>query len=241
MLKKTTYIICAILLVAALSSAVWKEKTNAVIPTLTLSAQATIYKPADELSISVGVVTSGPDAEKVLAENSEKIQAVLASLKKVGLSEADYKTGHFSIQPTYTPYPQNPSPDWRPAINGYEVKNSIAVKTDKIALAGKIIDTANRAGANSIDNIHFGLKNPHAYKTEAINAAATNAIADAKDLAIATNVTLLRPVSISLDNAEAPLFRSNVFASKGAEVPIEGGDVSFTANVTVVYEISTEN
>lgn len=218
------------------------NEDQSVLPKITLSAQAQIFKPADELHITIGVVDLGDNAEAVLAANSLKMQAVVASLENLGLTKTEYQTGRFNIHPTYTPYPKDPSPNWKPSINGYEVTNSISIKTDKISQAGRIIDAANKAGANNIENIHFALHDASAYWREAVSQATTNAINDANIIAQAAGVKLGRLLSISLDNANFASPRTNnlYFAkSIGNEAlpPIEAGEIPITANVSIVYEI----
>lgn len=212
------------------------------IPKISLSAQATIHKPADELQMSIGVTNLGENAETVLSINNTKMLAVIAGLEALGLTKGEYQTGRFTIHPTYTPYPKNPPDNWKPSINGYEVNNSIIIKTDKLDMAGKLIDAAYKAGANSIENIHFNLHEPRQFWNEAISMATTNAINDAKVIASAAGVNLGRLLSINLDNSNTIVPRANnVYFAKIASSdvpPIEAGDVTITANVTIIYEIS---
>jgi uncharacterized protein YggE len=144
---------------------------NQDISKLTLSASASISKPADELQMKIGVITYGLTAEEALQENSSKMRAALVNLELSGLTSDDYETNQFSIKPTYTPWPANPPPDWRQMINGYEVMNSILIHTRKLEMAGKIIDLANQAGANSINDIRFTLHSVRDHWTEALSAA----------------------------------------------------------------------
>ena len=214
------------------------------IPKLTLSAQAILHKPADELQLKVGVVTLGDTAESTVAENSAKMQAVIDSLEAAGLCSDDYETGLFSIHPTFTPYPKNPPQDSKPSINGYEVSNSINIHTDKLDMAGKLIDVANKAGANSISDIRFGLKDPREYRTEAIHEAAAHAASDAQTLAMATQVRLVRVLSISLDNTQVNTPKvSAAYVAKAmngeASLPIEPGEVTITVSVSLVCEIAS--
>lgn len=208
---------------------------------LTLSASATIWKPADELQMKIGVVTLGSSAESALAENSEKMNQVIANLKTVGLETDDYETNHFSIHPTYTPTPKYPPEDWKPSINGYEVSNSILIHTPKLELAGKIIDEASQAGANKISDIQFGLHQSRDYWTEALTAAGHNAVNDAQALADATGVRIVRVLSINLNHAQVrPMALDAACFSKGggcSAPPIEPGEVSLEANVTLICEI----
>lgn len=216
------------------------DAINQDIPTLTLSASATIMKPSDELQLKIGVVTLGATAEQALAENSFKMQGVVANLETISLTKGDYETSHFSINPTYTPYPKNPPENWKPSINGYEVTNTILIHTPKLDMAGKIIDMANRAGANSITDIKFGLRNSREYWTEALAAAGSNAVKDAKAIAGATGVQLGRVLSITLNHTQVSSPHLNIASlakAIDATPPIEPGEVSITANVTLIYEI----
>lgn len=212
--------------------------------TLTLTAQALLKKPADEIQMKVGVVTLSDQAETALTENSIRMQAVVRGLESVGLERSEYETGHFAIHPTYTPYPKDPPADWKQTINGYEVTNSILIHTDKIDAAGKLIDAANKAGANSIESIRFTLQDPQAYRDETIKTATANALADARSVASAAGVQLVKVLSITLENSnvvgtqESPMYLAKAYASNMP--PIEPGEVSLTATVTVIYEIAPE-
>jgi uncharacterized protein YggE len=210
------------------------------IPNLTLSASATIWKPSDELQLKIGVVTLALTAEEAMEENSLKMQAVIANLALIGMTKEDYETSHFSIQPTYTPYPTHPPENWKPSINGYEVTNTILIHTQKLDMTGKIIDMAHRAGANSISDIRFGLRNSRDYWTEALALAGSNAVADARAIAQATGVGLGRVLSISLNHTQVNAHQPNFAAfgkGRDATPPIEPGEVSLTANVTIVYQL----
>ncbi len=215
------------------------QASNSEVPKLSLSSSATIWKPSDELQLKIGVVTLGETAEGALAENSFKMQKVIVHLESINLAKEDYETSHFSINPTYTPYPKNPPENWKPSINGYEVTNTILIHTSKLDLAGKIIDLANQAGANSITEIRFGLHDSRDYWTEALAAAGANGVRDAQTIAQATGVRLVRVLSISLNQPQvySPHLSAAAFAKAGNAPPIEPGEVSITANVSLVYEI----
>jgi hypothetical protein len=211
------------------------------VPKLTLSAAATLWKPADELQMKIGVVTLGETADEALRENSAKMQGIVANLEVDGMEKGDFETSQFSINPTYAPYPVNPPPNWRPSIVGYEVTNSIQIHTPKLDRAGSWIDAANRAGANQISDIRFGLRSSRDYWTEALSAAGANAVSDAQAIARATGVRLVRVLSISLNHAHVRSPQINVAAlakaSHDAAPPIEAGEVSIEASVSLVYEI----
>lgn len=242
MLSKSSILSGLIFLIFAVPS-IGFAKSEDEISKLTLSAQSLIRKPADELQFRIGVITLNEQADNALIENSIRMQSVVKALEAAGLERAEYETGNFTVQPTYTPYPKEPPSDWKPSINGYEVTNSIHIHTNKLDEAGKLIDVANRAGANRVDNIRFTLHDPYSYREEAIRTATANALKDARAIASAAGVHLVRLISITLDSASLFSTQENaMYMSKGSSTdvitPIEPGEVSLTANVTVVFEIS---
>lgn len=237
-------------LMGAVHSAFADDDTKSFknIPQLSLVGHATLHKPADELHLTIGVVTLASDAETTLKNNNKAMQSVVTSLIKAGLKESEFETGRFNIQPTYSPQPKNPPEDWKPSINGYEVTNSISIKTEQIDLAGVIIDEASKAGANSIDHLSFELKDPKIYRDEAITLAAATVIKEAKTLAGATGQKLVRLLFVTLDEAPRPASylpknaRLYMAASPGAGgeslAPIAPGTVAVSASISVTYEIA---
>ncbi len=215
------------------------------VPTLTVRGEAILYRPADQLRLSIGVVTESVDATEALRANSRRMQDCVKALTKVGLTKQECKTGRFSIQPQYARRPRDANADWTPRIIGYRVTNTLSIRTRQIDLAGEIIQAANEAGANSIDSIGFDLANPRTHRAEAIASATENARSDAGVLAEASEVRLVRILSINLDQAgwrpPVPMMqagRAVAMAEAVAPPPIEPGEVTVEASVTIVYEIA---
>ena len=213
-------------------------------PKLTVRGEAELEKPADQMRLKVGVITENRDADEALQENNDRMRAVIVALQRVGLSEDEYQTGRFQIRPQYSRRPRQPAPDWKPQIIGYEVTNSVTVKTTKLDLAGEVIGAANEAGANTVDVVGFDLADKRKYRAEALREATKNAREDAAIVADAAGLTLVRIVAVSVDYTPvrpvnmdfgAP---ARAMAEGGGAPPITPGDVTVTANVTIVYEIS---
>jgi hypothetical protein len=211
---------------------------------LTVRGEAEVEKPADQLRMSIGVQTDAVAAADALRENTQRMNEVIAALEKIGLAKSEYETGRFRIRPQYSERPRQPQPDWRPTIVGYQVVNSLVVRTKKLDLAGAMIEAANEAGANSIDVAGFELSDPRMYRAEAIATATRNAIDDAAALAGAAGLRLVRIVAINLDHAGAETrelsfgAQTRALAADGGPPPIAPGEVIVRAAVTVVYEIA---
>lgn len=210
---------------------------------LTVRGEIELKKAADQIRLRVGVVTEATEAGEALEQNSTKMRDVVAALKRTGLTDDEYETGRFQIRPKYTRRPRQPDADWSPKIIGYEVTNSVSIETKKLDIAGDVISAGNRAGANTVEVTGFALSNPREFRPELIAGATRNGLADARALAEAANLRLVRIISISLDGMSTRA-ESMMMASRGRAMadsstpPIEAGDVSLRANVNIVYEIA---
>ncbi|MCI0362536.1 MAG: SIMPL domain-containing protein [Phycisphaerales bacterium] len=223
------------------------RKDKDVVATLTVTGEAELQKPADQMRIALGVVTEGDDAQAAMAENSKRMNEVIAALKGTGLTKEEYETGQFQIQPRYSrpPRREQAPEDWKPRIIGYQVTNRLNIKTKKLDKAGDLLKAASEAGANSVDSISFDLADRRTYRAEAIRKATVNAKSDASALAEAADQRLVRVISINLDHATAPpppqpfmMERGMAAADMMETPPIQPGEITIHANVTLVYEIA---
>ncbi|MEN8184217.1 MAG: SIMPL domain-containing protein, partial [Myxococcota bacterium] len=171
---------------------------------LSVAGEARLERPADELRLTLAVVSEGSEAAATTTQNSQRMEGVLEALTQAGLAREEVETGRFSVSPRYDQRPPQAPRDWKPGIIGYRVENSIRVETSQIERAGALIDAAVGAGANSVQSIAFGLADDRAHRAEAIRAATAHARADATTLAEAAGVRLARLLSARLDDAAAP-------------------------------------
>lgn len=236
--------ICLMVLVSAgLTSAEPAPRPDRVAE-LTVRGEATLLVPADQMRLTVGVVSHGVTAEATLEDNSDKMGEVAKALQRAGLGKDEYRTGFFQIEPTWEPRPRQAALEWKPAISGYIVRNSFKIVSRQLALTGKIIEAVTSAGANDIQALIFDLADPRHSRAEAIAQATANARADGASLAAAAGVELLRVLSLQLDSSPAAPMRVEMRAmamdegmAVGAPPPIAAGDVTVAATVHLVYEI----
>ena len=222
------------------------DDRHEVVAKLTVRGDAQLHKPADQLRLNVGVVTEATQAGEALQENSRRMADVVEALEEVGLTKGEYSTGQFHLQPQYSRRPRQAGPEWRPQIIGYQVTNTLSIKTKRLDLAGELIEAANQAGANSIGAIGFDLADPRTHRAEAIAAAAANALADAHSLAEAASVQLVRIITITLDEAAHWQPIRTMAAREGLAAmtppapapPIVPGKITVRASVTIIYEIA---
>lgn len=211
------------------------------IPKLILNGEASIQKEADQMEVNLGVVTRDKNSGDALTQNNRLMNQVMVNLRELGLDDTEYQTCHFHIQPVYQKTKEGY--DNNTVVIGYEVYNSIQIKTLKLELADKILSAAVQGGANQINQISFSLNNPKMYRGEAIQAATKNAISDASALADAAGVKIKRILNISLNHwltPPSPYLLSRSSNGGGIEMgkdAIEPGNAEIHATVSVVFEI----
>lgn len=227
----------AVLLLASMGSALAAEDGSCDVSTLTVSGTGEAAADADSVTVVLGVQTRDESAAKAADDNALLIAASIDALQAAGVPEDEIKTSSYSIYPTR---------DW---IDGrqsdkviFEVSNRITFTlnlTDEVDMGG-IIDAAVGAGANTVESVSFGLRDPTPVREEALKEAVVDGMGKAGVISEAAGVALGRILSISEGgSAPIPMAESKVFfaADAGAATPIAPGDVKVTATVTITYEI----
>jgi uncharacterized protein YggE len=228
------------------SVSLWSAAEQAV-PQLHVRGEAKLLVAADQVSITLGVVSEEKTAKKATLKNSQKMQAIITALKQLGLTDKDYKTQNFRVNPVWSSRPNNVGSQWRPKVIAYRVNNRLSVTTTKLAIVGELVADTLAAGANQVDSMMFSLSNPRQYRQQAIQQAMKNAKEDAQSLVQASGDKIVRTLSLHLDNTSATPIRartekmahSRLMAADAASVPpIDSGDITVRASVSVVYELA---
>lgn len=204
-------------------------------PMINVTGTGTVEASPDIATLSIGVTTQGATAAEALSANTAALQSVMARLTTAGIEARDMQTSNLSLNPNWTGYESSSVAG--PTISGYIATNMLTIRVRKLDGLGAVLDAAVADGANTLNGLTFGLADPE----PALNEARTKAVADARAraelLAGAAGVTLGRVVSISESMAgmdPVPMFRAEASASP---VPVAGGEVGMSANVTIFYEI----
>lgn len=206
-------------------------------PTIVVTAEAVYDAEPDIVEITLSVVTEGKQSQSAVEENSRKAARVHEALRQIGLTKDEISTGRFSVQPIYR-Y------EGRPRISGFRVANTVNVRTDRLALAGDVLQAAIDAGANEVQDVSFTLSDHKAARSIAIREAVQSARAEAHAAAAAAGVTItgVRRININQQYNRPQPYRAmaaEVLARSDAPPPpIEAGDVSVLANVTVEFAIA---
>ncbi len=111
-------------------------------------------------------------------------------------------------------------------------------------MVGTVIDTAINAGASNVNSIEFGLKDSQVYKDKVLQQAIADAKRKAQVVANSLEKSIVNVVSVNTGSTyiEAKNFNNAMYMraadATGATSPIQSGDISVRANVSVVFEMN---
>jgi uncharacterized protein YggE len=201
--------------------------------TIAMTGHGEIKGRPDSAQITAGVTTNAPTAARALADNSTRMQAVFAALKRLGVPDDDIQTVNFSVSPQYA----NSGTD-APHLTGYQVSNQAFVRLEDVAKLGPALDALVTAGANQMNGIKFDIRDPSPMLEKARAAAIADARQRAETYARAAGLTLGPILSIREgEGGVRPLRMAAPMAFVAKAVPVAAGEESVTADVSVVWEI----
>jgi uncharacterized protein YggE len=105
----------------------------------------------------------------------------------------EIRTIAYTLRPDY----RDGTPDDGPVVTGYVASNIVRVTLEDLGQIGTVIDTATAAGANRVQALRFTLKDEAAARAEALKQAAVQARAEARTLAAALDLDVVRVLSVS--------------------------------------------
>jgi uncharacterized protein YggE len=188
--------------------------------TLTAVGSGEVRVQPDEATINLGVETRAQDARTALADNSTKMNTVIAAVKAQGVPDGQIATNGLSL-------------NYDPERTTYVATHNLAVRLDGIDRVGPLLDAAVGAGATTSWGVSYGLKDASAARSQALKAAIADARRHADDMAAALGVTIAAVAS-----AEDATYGVGPQFGKGAAgggLALQPGQLSVTADVRVAY------
>jgi uncharacterized protein YggE len=208
-------------------------------PSIRVSGEATVTVQPDQARIDIGVTTQAQTAQSAAAGNAQRLEAVLAELRRLLGAGADIKTVSYALNPDY----RYPKEGGIPTIIGYTATNIVRVTLNDLSRIGQVIDAATQSGANQVQRLQFTLKDEQAAQSLALRAAAVKAKAQAETLAQALGLKISRVLSVvESTGGVQPVMRDVMLAraEAAASTPVEPGAIEVRATVTLTVEIGAQ-
>jgi len=199
-------------------------------PVVITSGEGVVQAAPDRAWITISAESRAPSPREAQRKNAEAMKPVQDRLRAAGIADEAIKTIFYDLQPDWD-YSDN-----RRVLRGYVASNAIDVRIDNVDRVGELLDMAVTAGATSVQNIRFDLKDREKVEREALRLAVADARARATAAAAGAGMSVDRIIKIDEQGVSSPppvpLARAT-FAAAQAAPPIAAGSMEVRAHVTV--------
>lgn len=259
-IRKIAVVVCALLAVMLVVSACKSEEQIAqdnqnnptvISPEVTVTQQVTedpdvlnvvgsgkVTLTPDTATFNIEIYTEAKDPAQAQNDNAAITEAVTAAILAAGVEEKDLQTYGIVLNEIYN-YDKNPA-----VITGYQMRTTLFITVSPIENAGKVMGDAIAAGATGTSGLSFTVSDTSGAYQEALQAAIADAAGKAKAMAEALGVELSAvPVSVSENSQSTPIYyenaggRESMAADDAVDMPMSTGQITITAEVSVVYEM----
>jgi uncharacterized protein YggE len=213
---------------------------------ITIEGRGEVTATPDTAFVTSGVTTQGATAREALDANTAAMTELISTLKAAGIEARDIQTSGFSVNPNYVYSDARDANGYTlpPKINGYQVFNTVTIRVRQITTLGDILDKSVTVGANTINGVSFSMADPSKLYDEARKAAFADAREKAQLYATAAGLELEQIKQIAeTQNYNQPvpyMMRQDAAMAASAPVPVQAGELSFSINVQVTWELGDD-
>ncbi len=199
---------------------------------IAVQGQGRVSVKPDMAIAELGAEARAPQLADAVADVGRRVTDVVARLKGLGIAERDISTARYTIEPI--PAPQRNAQD-PPTIVAYRVANIVRVRIHEVGAAGRILDAAIAAGANTIPAVSLTISDRTGPEAQARVLAVRAGVAKARELADAAGVKLGALVWLREGAGPQPLAPRGVMAAVAG--PIEAGEMEIVVTVEAHFGI----
>ncbi|CAA2099890.1 26 kDa periplasmic immunogenic protein [Methylobacterium bullatum] len=208
---------------------------------IVVTGRARAETPPDFASVEIGIEAKGATPAAALDGASNVVRALIALSAGFGVGESDIGTTAVTLTQA-TREVRQPDGSITEKPDGYRAANSVRVRLADMGKLGELMRKALDAGANRIEGVAFGLKDPNAAEATVQVAAMKDAVAQAGRLAEAAGVKLGAALLIQTTPQgggmpmamAAPPMRSK---RSSVPVPLAAGTIETSAEVSASFAI----
>jgi hypothetical protein len=243
MMKKISFLTLAIVIVAmtCIVSVSAASTDTCYQNVIHATGSGNVMGTPDRAQVTFAVATENIDVKIAQQANAVQMTKVIDALVAAGLPKDALKTTGYNIYPLYDDIVKTP---FGQKIRTYQVTNTLTVTLHDVNRTGEVIDIAVANGINQASSIQFMLSDQQAQvlRTEALKNAVSRARADADTVAGALGTTVTGVQSVDISGGYAPVLFQNYRTDSALETsmaptPIQPGDVTVTAQVSITYTI----
>jgi len=216
-------------------------QTQPTSPSLSVTGNAEVRTSPDQAVVRLGVTQESATAQEAQRKANSVAQAILASLRELGIASKDIQTSQLTLYPIYTDGGVEPMRRAPPRIAGYRASNVVSVTVNKMEQVGPVVDSGLKAGSNQVEGINFGLQDDTAARQQALTQAAAEAQKKAETIAkaLGLRITGIQEVIEGGVSIIPVMARAEMMMAKSdMATPVSPGEVTVNATLTVKYLIT---
>jgi hypothetical protein len=225
------------LMAASTAPLVMAQTTESKVRTIQVSGDGEVQAAPDQATLELAIETHAATAAEAAGLNGALAQKVRDALKAKLGDKGRMWTGGYTLYPDYS----EPREGGEARIIGYHAQNSITVDTQALDTVGPLIDAAIAAGANRVSSLDYDLRDNTKARGAAIGKASADAQAQAQALAETIGVKLGPVITATTESQARPVpmmrMQAAAMSTRGGATPIEAGQVTVPATVSLTYEI----
>jgi uncharacterized protein len=232
-------VVPAILMWSLMSSAAAAQTSASAAdgPVVVSTGEGVVKRTPDRAWLQVTAESRARSPREAQSVNAEAMNAVLQKLRGAGLKDDAIQTRGYDLQPEYD------YNNGRQTLRGYLARNSLEVRVDELNRVGELLDLAVTAGATSVGNVRFDLKDRGAAERDALRLAVEDARRRADAAAAGAGLRVERVVRIEEQRARVqppvpvPMMMERASMAAQAAPPVAPGELEIHASVTLVAAV----
>jgi len=206
----------------------------------TVGTASASLKP-DQVYMSFSISSIDQTASEALADNNEILHKAFMALKMTNLTDDEIGSSSFSIGPAYDNI-YNSNGTSTTVFRGYQVSSSLNILTQKIELAGSLVDAVISQGVKQVNSIEFQISKEK--KKQVQDELLTQAVKNAKhkaDLALEPLKAKVKGlVKLDLDNNQPqPHYNAKIYSRANA-LDVGGRTNLYASNQDVYVQVNAE-
>jgi uncharacterized protein YggE len=235
MIQNLHWIVIAFLLLAPVTaSAQASPPAESVVVT---TGEGVVHAVPDRAFVSISAESRASSPREAQRRNTELMKPVQDRLRAAGIPADAIRTTVYDLQFEW---------DWvnnKRVPRGYVARNTIEVRVDTLDRLGELLDAAVSAGATSVSDVRFDLKDRSKLERDALRLAVIDARAKADAAAAGAGRAVDRILRVEEQGVDVPPMPVRVMRQAAQATaadfapPISAGQLEIRARATVTVAI----
>ena len=215
---------------------------NSNLRLITVSGQGKVRAAPDRADISMTIESRQKELGVAREDVTQRVNAFLQEMDKLNIERKRLSNSGLVVRPEYRWIKASQTQE----LSGYFVSRQISVDLRDLEKLGAVLERAVNAGVNQVSPPRMGSTKEAVLRREALRRASVDAKLNADAAATSLNsvVGAVRDISTEYQMAPQPTpMRGRMMAmsaeadSSGAEQSYETGEISFSAQVRVSFDL----